>query len=200
MIVLRHLGKTSLQIRSRINPVMGNRPPPRTHCNFRIAVQSKWKLINFFTLKDEIPIFLRSDLVYKFKCGCCDAIYYGKTKRHFKVRICEHLAVSALTRKRMKGDNDSIIKEHDLFCNHSSGFDDFSILASKNNDFKFRLMESLLIKRNHPPLNKNRHSLPFWWLRYIILSHDSRRFVGLWYHIGITLQHVIFLSLTGVKC
>ena len=27
-------------------------------------------------------------------------------------------------------------------------------------DFKVTLMESLLINRDHPPLNKNRHSLP----------------------------------------
>ena len=73
--------------------------------------------------------------------------------------MCEHLGVSTLTGKRMKGDNDSAIKEH-LFCNHSSGFDNFSILASNNNDFKVRFMESLLINRDHPPLNKCRHLLP----------------------------------------
>ena len=75
--------------------------------------------------------------------------------------MCEHLGVSALTGKRVKGDNDSAIKEHHSFCNHSSGFDDLYILASNNNDFKVFLMESLLINRHHPPLNKNRHSLPF---------------------------------------
>ena len=70
-------------------------------------------------------VFLRSDIVYKCKCGGCNATYYGKTKRHFKVRMCERLGVSALTGKRVKGDNDSVIKEHHLFCNHSSGFDNF---------------------------------------------------------------------------
>ena len=100
MIVLPYLGKLSLQIRTRINRVMKNKLP---HCNFRIVFQSKCKLINFFTFKDKIPIFLRSGIVYKFKCGGCNATYYGKTKRHFKVRMCEHLGVSALTRKRVKG-------------------------------------------------------------------------------------------------
>ena len=73
--------------------------------------------------------------------------------------MCEYLGVSALTGKRVKGDNDSAIKEH-LFCNHSSGFDNFSILGDNNNNFKVTLMENLLINRNHPPLNKNRQSLP----------------------------------------
>ena len=156
MIILPYLGKLSLQIRTRINGAMKNKLP---HSNFRIVFQSKCKLINFFTFKDKIPIFLRSGIVYKFKCGGCNATYNGKTKRHFKVRICEHLGVSALTGKRAKGNNDSTIKKH-LFCNHSSGFDDFSILASNNNDIKVTLMEGLLINRDHPPLDKNRHSLP----------------------------------------
>ena len=130
------------------------------HCNFQIIFQNNSKLINFFTFKDKISIFLRAVVVCKFKCGGCTATYYGKTKHHFKVRICEHLGVSALTGKRVKGDNNSAIKEHHLFSNHSSGFDDFSILASNNNDFKVTLMESLLIRRDHPRLNKNRYSLP----------------------------------------
>ena len=86
--------------------------------------------------------------------------YYGKTKHHFKVRMCEHLGISALTGKRVKGDDDSAIKEHLLFCNHKPDFEDFSILATNSNDFKVTLMESLLINRDHPPLNKNKQSLP----------------------------------------
>ena len=74
--------------------------------------------------------------------------------------MCEHLGVSALVGKRGKGDNDSAIKEHHLFCSHSSGFDNFLILVSNNNDFKMTLMEILLINRDQPPLNKNRHLLP----------------------------------------
>ena len=74
--------------------------------------------------------------------------------------MCEHFGVSALTRKRVKEDNDSVIKEHHLFCNHSSGFDHFSILTSNSNYFQVTLMENLLINRDHPPLNMNRHLLP----------------------------------------
>ena len=96
----------------------------------------------------------------KFQCGSCNATYYRKTKRHFKVRMCKHLGISALTGKRVKVDDDSAIKEHLLFCNHTPKFEDFSILAGNNNDFKVTLMESLLINRDHPPLNKNKQSLP----------------------------------------
>ena len=44
---------------------------------------------------------------------------------YFKVRMCEHLGISALTGKRVKGDNDSAIKKKHLLCNHSPGFNDF---------------------------------------------------------------------------
>ena len=47
-----------------------------------------------------------------------------------------------------------------LFCNHTPDFEDFSIFANNNNDFKVTLIEILLIDRDHPPLNKNKQSLP----------------------------------------
>ena len=74
--------------------------------------------------------------------------------------MCEHLGISALTGQRVKGDDDSAITEHLLFCNHTPEFEDFSILPSNNNDFKVTLMESFLINRDHPPLSKNKQSLP----------------------------------------
>ena len=75
--------------------------------------------------------------------------------------MCEHLGISALTGKRVKGDDDSTIEEHLLFCNHTLEFEDFSILAGNNNDLRVMLMESLLINRDHPLLHKNKQSLPF---------------------------------------
>ena len=116
--------------------------------------------------------------MHPLKCSGYNATYYGKTKRDFKVRICEHLGVSAITGKRVKGDSNSVIKEQHLFCNHSSRFDDFSVLASNSKDFKVTLMENLLINRDHTPLNKNRHSLPLKLFDdFLILSHDSRRLI-----------------------
>ena len=74
--------------------------------------------------------------------------------------MCEHLGNSALTGKKVKGDDGSAIKEHLIFCNHTPDFGDFSVLTINNNDFKIKLMESLLISKHHPPLNKNKQSLP----------------------------------------
>ena len=75
---------------------------------------------------------------------------------HFKVRRYERLRISVPTGKRVKGDGNSAIKEHFLFCNHTTDFEDFSILAVNNNDFKVTLLESLLINRDHSLLSKNK--------------------------------------------
>ena len=62
----------------------------------------------------------------------------------------------ALTGERGKGDDDSPNKDHLLICNQLSDFEDFSILTTKNNDFKVTLMEILQINKSHPPVNKNK--------------------------------------------
>ena len=105
---------------------------------------------------------LLSGFAYKYKCGGCNATYYGKTKRHFKVGICEHLGMSHLTEKKVKIDNNklTVIQEHLLCCNYSPSFEIFSILTRESNDFKVKIMESLLITRDKPILNKEDSSLP----------------------------------------
>ena len=148
---LKHRDNNDL-IKPRVNRIMKNL---LLYSNIQFFFQTKCKISNFFTFKDKVPSFLRSGIVYKFQCGSCNATCYGKTKRHFKVRMFEHWGISLLTGKRFKGDNDSAIKEHHLFCNRTPDFKDFSILATNNNDFQVTLMESLLINRDHPPLNKS---------------------------------------------
>ena len=68
----------------------------------------------------------------------------------------EHLRISTLRGKRVKGDDDSAIKEQYLLYNHLPDFEDFSILTRNNNNFKIPLMESLLINRDHPLLSEKK--------------------------------------------
>ena len=44
-------------------------------------------------------MMLVSVFIYKYKCCGCNATYYEKTKRHFRIRICDHLGISYLTVK-----------------------------------------------------------------------------------------------------
>ena len=84
------------------------------------------------------------------------------TKRHFKARICEHSGISHLTGKKVKIDNNQLttIQDHLLYCNYSPSCEGFSILTRERNDFKLKVVESLLIARDKPCLNKTDSSLP----------------------------------------
>ena len=62
----------------------------------------------------------------------------------------KHLGVSALTGKRVKGNDDSALKNTFIFVYHAPGIEDCSILAGNSNDFKVTLMESLRIDKDHP--------------------------------------------------
>ena len=91
------LGSTSFQIRSKLRKLFSDK---LTSHNLKIVFTSPVSIKTFFTFKDKLSKMLPSGLVYKYKCGGCNATCYGKTKRHYKVRICEHLAISNLTEKK----------------------------------------------------------------------------------------------------
>ena len=158
LLILPYIGKISLQIRTKIDKVFKEFLP---YCNLRIVYHSNCRLKTFFPFKDSIPKLLRSGIIYKFQCSGCNATYYGKTIRHLKVRASEHFGISPLTGKNVKNcTQPSSIKDHFLFCDHTPSFDDFNILTSESNDFKLLLMESLLINRDKPILNKTIKSFP----------------------------------------
>ena len=133
-----------------------------TCCNLKIVFSSPVRAKNFLTFKDKLSKMLLSGLLYKYKCDGYNATYYGKTKPHFKVRICEHLGISHLTEKKVKTDNNKLtaIQEHLLCCKYSPFFENFSVLTKESNDFKQKVMESLLIARDKSILNKADSSLP----------------------------------------
>ena len=130
--------------------------------NLKIIFTSPIGVKSFFTFKDKLPKMLLSGLVYNYKCCGCNSTYYGKSKNHFKFRISEHLGISHLTEKKIKIDKKKLmaIQEHLLCWNYSPSFEDFSILTRENNDFKLKIMESLLIARDKPILYKADSSLP----------------------------------------
>ena len=55
------------------------------------------RLGSFFSFKDKVPLNARSLVLYKFTCSSCNSAYIGKTKRHFLVRMFEHLGISLST-------------------------------------------------------------------------------------------------------
>ena len=103
---------------------------------------------------------MRSLLCYKFQCSCCNATYYDKTKRNFKIHVSEHMGVSALACKNIKSTKSSAMRHHMLVCNNIVSFEDFSILANGTNDFRIKLQENLLIHCDGLQLKKTSESAP----------------------------------------
>ena len=149
-------------------------------CNLKIIFKSPVRVKSSFIFKDKLPKMLLSGLAYQYKCGGCNATYYGKTKRHFKVQICEHLGISHLTDKKIKTDDNKPtgIHEHLVCCNYSPSFEDFFILTGESNDFKLNIMEGLQIARDKPILNKTDSPLPLELFSYNISGYHM-----MFYHI-----------------
>ena len=58
--------------------------------NIKLIFNS-FEIKNYFSYKDPIPNDLKSSLVYIYTCASCSSSYIGKTYRHFKARIDEHI-------------------------------------------------------------------------------------------------------------
>ena len=158
-IKLPFLGGTSLQVRKKVQKLFSDK---LMSCNLTIVFTPLVRVKIFVTFKDKLFKILLSGLVYQYKCGCCNATYYGKTKGHFKVWICEYLGISHLTEKRLKIDSNklTVIQEPFLCCNYYPSVEDFSDLTKESTDFKLKIRESPLIARDKPILNKADSSLP----------------------------------------
>ena len=98
-VKLPFLGSISFQIQKKFQKLFSNK---LTSFNLKIVFTSPVRVKSFFTFKDKLPKILLSGLAYQYKCGGGNATYYGKTKRHFKVRIFEDLGISHLTEKKGK--------------------------------------------------------------------------------------------------
>ena len=157
LIILPFLGKLSSKLKQQVANCFKSSLP---QCEVKIIFKSTNRLSSLFTYKDVIPKDLQSNLIYKFTCGNCNVTYYGKTERHFKVRLSEHLGLSPLTGKRVSNCKPSAVSDHLLSSCHDSDINDFSILTKANNGFKLLIKESLLISRDSPVLNRNVSSIP----------------------------------------
>ena len=103
---------------------------------------------------------LHSNLVHKFKCNICNDIYYGKTKRHFNVRACEHLGITPLTGKKVKSPKESAVFYYIFHTGHNASFDDSETFVKESDEFRLLLRESLLIMCDDLPLNRYVKSIP----------------------------------------
>ena len=114
----------------------------------KVVFQSRKRLSTLFTFKNKVNKILHTNLVYKFKCNICNDIHYGETKRHFKVKACEHLGITCLTGKKEKAQKKVQYLIFDHNTSHNASFDGFETLVKECDEFRLLLRESLLIVRD----------------------------------------------------
>ena len=111
------------------------------------------KVSSFFSTKDKIPRALRSCVVYKFTCACCQARYVGETTRHYDVRVNEHL--------NKKTQPSSIFKhlEGNKKCRDVCNKSCFEIIDSDTSPFRLKVKEAIHTEWVKPSINKQQKLL-----------------------------------------
>ena len=142
---LQFTGIHSLQIRTQISRLCN-----AAHLDIRFVFRSSKRIFSFFPFKDKVPKYLRSSVVYLFKCRCCSASYLGQTTRHLHTKISEHLGISPITGKHSTNSAISSILSHKNASGHPTTFDDFQILSSSSDSYELMVHESLLINKYRP--------------------------------------------------
>ena len=121
--------------------------------NVSVVFTVPCRINRFFNVKDAIPVDILSNIIYKFQCSSCNAIYVGKTDRHFYVRQNEHLGTSYRTGSNITIGPRSTIMEHLVSNNHTADQNNFTVLYKCNNSIDTGIIESLLISKLKPCFN-----------------------------------------------
>ena len=128
VMVIPYLGKQSILIKKRLTKLFSS---TYKDAKLKIVYKSACKLRNIFSFKDNTPVHMQSLVLYKFLCGSCNATYIGKTKRHCKIRMCEHLGISYKTGKKLKYSeaHSTVVQNHIENKKHNCDFDCFKIVV-----------------------------------------------------------------------
>ena len=155
------LGKQSLELKSKMQKFVYKYFP---QCKIQVIFKCNNRFQSFLGFKDKIPNNLRSHILYRYTCNSCKAICIGKTRRHYLVRVFEHLGISLKTHKKYTYNpnnkcNSAILKH--VNCQKCVGdVQNFKIIGSATNDFQLKIKESLLIHKNKPKINGADQSVP----------------------------------------
>ena len=131
---LPYIGNLSTEIKQKIIK----------HCkhyckstNIKI-VFSPFKVGDLFSVKESVPKYLRSFVVYRFTCPGCSTSYIGKTTCHLTTRIKEHLET----------DSKSYIIKHlssNKNCKELCDIECFEIIDSATSSYRLKLKEAMHI-------------------------------------------------------
>jgi len=138
-------------------------------------------------IKDELkandmPMGLRSNIIYEYKCPDCKESYVKETYRQLQVRAYEHIGISWHTNKAVKTPGNSSIADHISDTGHNGNFEDFRILSPNwfGGEMARKILQAKFIRELKPRINgqnsgfvlklefqeernKSQHKFPAWW-------------------------------------
>ena len=118
----------------------------------------KFIFINNFTIgslfkfKDCLSLEMKFHIVYRLDCLSCFAGFIGVTTRSFPARVQEH-------RDALKGVCYSAVVDHSHRMGHGVDWFNVKILSCYYNEHNLFYLESLLIVKRKPKLNKRHTSV-----------------------------------------
>ena len=150
-LVSPYLGTQSLRLTKKHNKLFKEELQSG---KLEIVFRTTQRMSSCFRFKEAIPRSLLSSVIYECKCPRCNSIYIGSTYRYWEKRLEEHLHMSVLTGKPLKGLQSFAPMLHaiDKCCIDNSS-DDFRIIGKEEDWHLIRLKESIFINHFKPLLN-----------------------------------------------
>ena len=99
-LVLPYLRTQSLWLKKRLNKLFKGKTPSE---NLKTIFRTTQRMSSCFRTKDAIPRSLLSGVIYEYKYPRCSSRYISWINRYWEKRVEEHLHMSDLTGKSLKG-------------------------------------------------------------------------------------------------
>ena len=132
-----YIGNLSAEIKQKITK----------HCKYYCKstnikiVFAPFKVGYLFSVKESVPKYLKSFVIYRFTCPACNASYTGEIPRHLTTRI----------KQLLETNSKSHIFKH-LETNRKCK--EFEIIDSASSSYRLKLKEAMHITWEKPSLNK----------------------------------------------
>jgi hypothetical protein len=156
-ISLPYIGQQSYDMIKYFKNILANYYP---QVNFQFVLVNPFSIKSLFRFKDKLPIELHANIIYKFTCETCKSFYIGSSTKQFKIRYSQHLGTSFRTGRPLTTPNHSSPRIHCEKEQHPFSKNNFTIIDYATSVSELRLLESLYIFKQRPPLNTDQSAAP----------------------------------------
>ena len=147
---LPYIGSQTTKLTSEVISVLGKIFPQILPCFY---FRSTCTIGQLFKKKDTPDQMLRTSVVYKYDCHCCQRCYIGSTSLQMFRRCAQHQGVSFRTGQHLTKPDKSSIRDHCMQHDHPFKLANFSIVDSTFDSQDIKILESIHIHCSKPTLN-----------------------------------------------